>query len=87
MLTTHRLAYLCCQCDASLDMKLEARLRGPVQADRTSIFFGGKVYFGKNLVPMSFKMTKLRLMFVELIFYSPNVANLGYWKIGPTIAF
>ena len=22
VLTTHRLAYLCCQCDASLDMKL-----------------------------------------------------------------
>ena len=22
MLTTHRLAYLCCQCDASLEMKL-----------------------------------------------------------------
>ena len=22
VLTTHRLAYLCCQCDASIDMKL-----------------------------------------------------------------
>ena len=44
--------------------------------------------FWTNLGPMSFKIifrTYLGPMSVELIFYAPNVANLGFWKIGPTI--
>ena len=46
VLTTHRLAYLCCQCDASLDMKLalglvvarNERWRYPLSSPLTKIF-------------------------------------------------
>ena len=31
-------------------------------------------------------MTNLGSTSVDLIFYAPKVANLGFWKIGPTIA-
>ena len=30
--------------------------------------------------------TNLRPTSVDLIFYAPNVANLGFWRIAPTIA-
>ena len=38
-----------------------------------------------NLDPISLKK-KLGPTSVALIFYAPKVANLGFWKMGPTIA-
>ena len=32
-------------------------------------------------------LTNLGPKSVDLIFYAPNVANLGFWRIVPTIAF
>ena len=55
--------------------------------------FNENISFWTNLVPRSsgllvflFFKTILVPTSVSLIFYAPNVANLGFWRIVPTIA-
>ena len=53
-----------------------AMLGGVGFGSGTTVKPGGACYFKTILGATS----------VDLIFYAPKVANLGFWKIGPTIA-